>query len=341
VSRAATSSSVQRPEAYEAFERIFELDAQSGGAMRAYLGFGPEDADVRRFVRYVDDIIAVSGRSVSGARMLDAGCGYGLFLVVCAAEGAPAACGVDIDATPLRFAQRYRGLLPESLSERLSFEAADVADLPYEDRSFDLVTCVEAISHYLDVDAALNEFARVLRPGGVLVVSDGNNALNRRYAETIRTLWQAAEDGPGHRNVGGHSVGTPYRQRRAEIIRDHAPDLPEREVTRLAAATTGYVRDEILEAVDAFVRTGAEPNPRRSRDEVPVDPDGATHERLFDPFELGEAIAEHGFRSVSVRGYWGGAGGRSGVRLANTLLAAASRLTMRTAKGFRIAAVRM
>jgi SAM-dependent methyltransferase len=51
--------------------------------------------------------------------------------------------------------------------------------LPYPDASFDLVTCTEVIEHLEDFRAALREMARVLRPGGVLIVSTPN-VLNLR-----------------------------------------------------------------------------------------------------------------------------------------------------------------
>ena len=340
MTRRPISAEYPQAEVFQTFERIFALDRAEGGAMQSYLGFGPGRGEVRRFVQYVLDVIAVSRRSVRDKRVLDAGCGYGLFLVVCGLHGARALHGVDTDATPMRFAQVYGDVLPDSLAERLHVEGADVARLPFEDESFDIVTSVEAISHYLDVDGALEEFARVLGPGGAVIISDGNNGLNRRYSATIRELWAAAEDGPGYREIGGHAVGKPYSDRRAEIIRAHAPGLSEADVSRLAAATSGYVRDEVRQATDEYARTGTAPHPRRLPNEVPVDPDGATHERLFDPFELGRTIAQHGFHDVHVEGYWGGANGHRAIRLANSALAAASRVTMPTAKGFRIAAVR-
>ena len=240
----------------------------------------------------------------------------------------------------MQFAQAYAGELPDRLAGRFRVRIGDVMQLRYDDATFDLVTSIEAASHYLDDKLAFAEIARVLRPGGSFVISDGNNALNARYAGGIRELWVAVEDGPGNRTIAGHQIGKPYRERREEIIREHAPELPEDDVRRLARSTTGYVRPQILAAVEEYQRAEAEPQPKRTDDDVPVDPDGATHERLFDPFELARTLRTVGFRDVRVRGYWGGASGRAPVRLANRLLGVASRFTMPTARGFRIHAVR-
>jgi ubiquinone/menaquinone biosynthesis C-methylase UbiE len=324
----------------ETFERIFDLDDSAGGHMRAYLGFGPEKSEIDRFVQYALDLLSVADRPLEGQRVLDAGCGYGLLLVVCGFEGAGEMQGIDIDSRAIAFANEYKRLLPSNIAERLVIRSGDVTRLPFPDASFDIVTAVEAISHYLDVSQGLTEIARVLRPGGALVVSDGNNGRNRRYARMIRELWVAAEEGPGDRIIGTHSVGKPYRDRRADLIRELSPDLTDAAVSELAAATAGYVRDEIREAVEAYDRAGTTPPAKRQDGGPPVDPDGATHERLFDPYELAATLEEHGFEHVRVRGYWGGAGGRPAVRLANTLLAAGSRVTMRTAKAFRIRAIR-
>lgn len=54
--------------------------------------------------------------------------------------------------------------------ERLSFAQGDVARLPFADESFDAVFSFNGLEHFGDVDGALREMSRVLRPGGVMFV---------------------------------------------------------------------------------------------------------------------------------------------------------------------------
>jgi ubiquinone/menaquinone biosynthesis C-methylase UbiE len=74
-------------------------------------------------------------------------------------------------------------LTPEMLSEanqlrttravgNVVFRQGDVHRLPFSDASFDLVTCRRAAHHFSNIALALLEIARVLRPGGRLVVDD-------------------------------------------------------------------------------------------------------------------------------------------------------------------------
>src|SRR5438067_2144236 len=52
------------------------------------------------------------------------------------------------------------------------FHEADLNELPLPDDSVDLVVCAIALVHLAEIEGPFREFARVLRPGGHLVVSD-------------------------------------------------------------------------------------------------------------------------------------------------------------------------
>ncbi len=65
---------------------------------------------------------------------------------------------------------RERGA--EAGVSNLECRVADTERLPFDDESFDLVTCRIAPHHFVDIDAAIGEAARVLGPGGRYVVVD-------------------------------------------------------------------------------------------------------------------------------------------------------------------------
>lgn len=98
------------------------------------------------------------------ARVLDAGCGTGGFIrVLRAVRPEWTVAGVDQSALACALAR-----------ERTGAEIAEgsVTALPYGDGSFDAVTTGDVLYHVPDTAAALREFARVVRPGGALVVNE-------------------------------------------------------------------------------------------------------------------------------------------------------------------------
>ena len=93
-------------------------------------------------------------------RLLDVGGGSGR---AAAALTGPEITVVDASVEMLSRARRGRGL---------SGLAGDAGRLPFRDASVDAVTIVDAFHHLPDQDAALAEAARVLEPGGALVVRE-------------------------------------------------------------------------------------------------------------------------------------------------------------------------
>lgn len=103
-----------------------------------------------------------AARVTSGTRLLDAGCGAGLLLLLAKLRGAHVTA---LDASP--------GLLAIA---RQRLPAADVREgdleaLPFADASFDSVTAVNSLFYAQDMGAAMRELARVVRPGGRVIVT--------------------------------------------------------------------------------------------------------------------------------------------------------------------------
>lgn len=279
-----------------------------------------------RYMRYQRDHLKLAGIDPQGLSVVDAGCGFGLTLIALGLLGAETLRGVEIHEGMVRTVHAYQDRIPVPLE----VTHGSVGGMPYEDQSADLMLSYEAISHYLDVPAFLAEAARVLKPGGTLIVSDGNNGANPSVRRKTRVIWRTFELDGGEAH--GHTVQTTYAEMRERIIAARDPRLPARQ---LALATSGMVRGEVEEAAERYLETGVMPDRRFDPDQVPVHPDGQVIERLFDPHELGREIGLHGFRT-KVYGYWGGASGKRALRAANRALASISRLTIRTAPAFRL-----
>jgi methionine biosynthesis protein MetW len=113
--------------------------------------------------------------ALEGARScLDVGCGNGATTGLLLRERCPGYVGVDVSEEAVR-AARGRGLAATRVS--------DASDLPFEDDSFDLAVCIEVLEHLFDPRAAVEEIARVVRPGGRVVVSVPNVAWWRSRAD--------------------------------------------------------------------------------------------------------------------------------------------------------------
>ncbi len=77
---------------------------------------------------------------------------------------------VASDLTPPMLAAAEAFIAPQA--DNVTFQLADAEALPFDDQSFDVVTCRVAPHHFADIFAFVLESARVLKPGGVLVVQD-------------------------------------------------------------------------------------------------------------------------------------------------------------------------
>jgi SAM-dependent methyltransferase len=98
----------------------------------------------------------------AGTRLLDVGCGTGLLALLASLRGAKVAA-LDASAALLAIA---RERLPGA-----DLREGDLEALPFKDAGFDSVTAVNSLFYAADMDAAMRELRRVVRPGGRVVIS--------------------------------------------------------------------------------------------------------------------------------------------------------------------------
>ncbi len=126
-------------------------------------------------------------------RVLDLGCGCGAVLLLAARHLTSGhAVGVDLwrptDQSGNALERTRRNAVIEGVSDRVELHTADIAALPFDEASFDLVVSSLAL-HNLSSRAqrrALGEAVRVLRPGGRLLIADLRGT--GHYLEPLRDL---------------------------------------------------------------------------------------------------------------------------------------------------------
>ena len=111
---------------------------------------------------------AVEAAVAHGPRVLEAGVGTGLSLGYYPADSF--VCGVDLSEDMLK---RARGKVRrKGLSHVKGLQVMDVCRLGYADASFDAVVAQFLITLVPDPEGALDEFLRVVRPGGMIVLAN-------------------------------------------------------------------------------------------------------------------------------------------------------------------------
>ncbi len=159
-----------------------------------------------------------------GFRVLDAGCGTGRHLTEVFRMPGVHAVGLDRKEEDIVKARNMLRLMEKEgqggPGATWDTFKGDITNLPFPDHAFDLVICSEVLEHIPDVERAIEEIVRVLKPGEWLVVS-----VPRFFPEAV--CWMLSKE---YRNEpGGH----------VRIYRKH--DLIRRlERAGLACMDTGY-----------------------------------------------------------------------------------------------------
>ncbi len=158
----------------------------------------------------------------AGERALDIGCGPGLTTEALARavgrEGS--VLGIDIAPPMLAIARERCAALPQA-----GFERADVTRLPCDDASIDVALASQVYEYVEPVDDALAELARVVRPGGrvLLVDTDWESA-----------VWASHDDARMRRVIEAWNEHIPH------------PQLPRTLKRRMLAAGFSNVRIEVV-----------------------------------------------------------------------------------------------
>lgn len=156
-------------------ESLRKLFRQPGGGAPTPLAeirrsFDQSAADEEHFPSTIDPriyhvkLIAETFGPLHGRRILDVGCGKGRFARVLKEQNPGARlCAFDLSEAMLRFVPD--GIQPVS---------GTMTALPFASAAFDCVYATESLEHAVEIDTAVGEMCRVLKPDGRLIIIDKN-----------------------------------------------------------------------------------------------------------------------------------------------------------------------
>ena len=161
------------------------------------------DSDIRRRGQPPSKVIERSGIK-PGMEVLDLGCGSGAFTTfVARAVGEQGKVyAVDIQPEMLRQLERKLSKAENRQLKNIELKQASAYDLPFEDGALDLVYMVTVLQEIPDTARVLQEIRRVLKPGGILAVTeclfDPDYPLRSTIVKTCRREGFVLEASPGN-----------------------------------------------------------------------------------------------------------------------------------------------
>ena len=232
----------------------------------------------------------VANVDVRGMTVFDAGCGCGWYSVMLSSMGAQVKA---VDFFPENITAL--GLVAEKFHLPIEAWHGDAARTALESNSVDFIYCTEAISHFHDWRAFVQEAARILGANGVALIADGNNGANPWVRAAIYRMWLASECGPFTPNRFVPGSNTPYLFRRWMIIRRAFPAVTDEEVFQLGMHTYGLGGEQLLAACRNYLNGGRLPSDGYRRGVSQSRPeDGQRTEEPVDPFALERCFRELG-----------------------------------------------
>lgn len=237
--------------------------------------------------------------SPEGKTVMDYGCGAGMLSAILFELGASRYIGIDV-LPQLVEIKKLHGYA----SDQIDIVPVEQGYIAAQPESADIIIANEVVSHInpQDLSTVYQEWGRIIRPGGCVFVSDGNNLRDAPYVHGhLADLYDAIENGPDGRAFG-RPPATPvsrcyYNSRRDLIgLRWFPGRFTPEELETLARYTAGMWEPHIKREVQRYVDTGVLiRRPWRPGQPPMVPATGVVQERAFFPEQVALALQVEGF----------------------------------------------
>jgi 2-polyprenyl-3-methyl-5-hydroxy-6-metoxy-1,4-benzoquinol methylase len=254
---------------------------------------------------YILAQVVPPGRKPEQLRLLDFGGGWGLMSMLAAEAGFGSVTYLDINPGVCEVTRLVSGLLGVPLKEII---CGSERALLTRNAAFEAVVSSDVLEHIYSPTALFESLERCCAPDALLFLHTGANPKNLYQRWTLTRLHRSHE-----RRI---------LEDRRKVLAETFPQLRKSDLERLAVATRGRNRDDVIAAGEAFLQDGSLPHPDHPSNTC--DLTGYWLERMMNPFALSNELAARGFRTSVLQSFWG-LGRTQGVsRLAKHVLNAAS-----------------
>lgn len=106
--------------------------------------------------------------AIGPKQILDVATGTGDFAIACLELAPDLVTGVDISEGMLDVGRKK--ITEKGLNDRIKLQYGDSENLPFDDNTFDAVTCAYGARNFEDLEKGLSDMYRVMRPGGRLAI---------------------------------------------------------------------------------------------------------------------------------------------------------------------------
>ncbi len=131
----------------------------------------------------------IRGQGIERGKALDVGTGPGVFPIFLS-KALPEVRFQGIDLSPIMVDLARRNAKEAGLGDRIDFQVGSAYSLPCEDRSLDLLLCINTLHHLDEPVTFFNEVARALKPDGRFVIVDFRRDVSPLWIGLYDLLWK-------------------------------------------------------------------------------------------------------------------------------------------------------